>query len=683
MRIWCAVALAAALGRPLPAQGEAPHPFGVRDLVAMDRISEPAVSPDGRRVVFTVSRLDLEANRRRMDLWLVGTDGSGLRRLTAPDSAASSPAWSGDGRWIYYQSSRSGSSQVWRIAAESGEAEAVTQLPVDIGAFRLSPDGKQLLVALDVFTECADLECTKARLAEQEKKGRASGRLYERLFIRHWDTWGDGRRSHLFAVPVANGGAPVDLMKGMDADCPSKPFGGPEELAFTPDGRGVVFSANNSGREEAWSTNFDLFLAPTDGSAPPRNLTAANRAWDTAPSFSPDGRTLAYKKMQTPGYESDRFRIVLRPWPEGQERVLAEGWDRSAGELVWSRDGKTLYTTTDDLGHHRLFAIDVATGTARALVQEGHATSPGVAGDRLVISLDHFRSPAELYTVRPDGSDLKAITAINAERVAAVQFGEAEAFTFPGWHGETVHGWAVKPVGFAAGQRYPVAFLIHGGPQGSFGNDFHYRWNPQVYAGAGYAVVMVDFHGSTGYGQAFTDAIAGDWGGKPLEDLQKGLAAATDRFAWMDKDRVCALGASFGAYMVNWIAGSWPDRFRCLVTHDGNLDERIAYYDTEELWFPEHDHGGVPWEQPEGYVRHNPIDLVARWKTPTLVVHGGRDYRVVDTQGMSTFTALQRRGIPSAFLYFPDENHWVLKPQNSIQWHDSVLGWLARWLKEK
>jgi dipeptidyl aminopeptidase/acylaminoacyl peptidase len=260
--------------------------------------------------------------------------------------------------------------------------------------------------------------------------------------------------------------------------------------------------------------------------------------------------------------------------------------------------------------------------------------------------------------------------------------GRPEQFTFAGWNDEIVHGWVVEPADFDPERSYPVAFLIHGGPQGSFSNNFHYRWNPQAYAGAGYAVVMVDFHGSVGYGQAFTDSIRGDWGGKPLVDLQKGLAAALERYPWLDDDRVCALGASFGGYMVNWIAGNWPERFRCLVNHDGNLDERLAYFDTEELWFPERDHGGTPWDNPEGYEKQNPVNYVKHWKTPMLVVHGARDYRVVDTQGISTFTALQRRGIPSKLVYFPDENHWVLKPHNSIFWHETVLGWLDRWTHE-
>jgi dipeptidyl aminopeptidase/acylaminoacyl peptidase len=654
------------------------HPFDARDLIAFDRLANPQVSPDGRSVVFTVSSLDLDANRRRTDLWMVQTDGTGLRRLTSDPAADTDAAWSPDGEAVYFLSSRSGSTQVWKLPLSGGEAVRITDLPLDVGSFIVSPDGRRLALAMEVYPGTSPADTKKKQ--DEIAKNPATGRIYDELFIRHWDTWADGRRSHVFVVPV-DGGEPVDVMKAMDADTPSKPFGGNEEYAFTPDGRSIVFGTKDVGRSEAWSTNFDLFVAPIDGSTAPRNLTAANPAWDAYPSFSPDGKTLAYTAMKRPGYEADRFRIVLRSWPDGAERLLTESWDRSPGDLQWSPDGRTIYATADDLGNHALFAIDVASGKVRTVVGTGTVASPQVRDGQLLYLRDTLAGPAELYSVRSDGKDPKRITHVNDARLAGTQVGEAEQFTFTGANGDTVYAWVVKPVGFSPSQKYPVAFLIHGGPQGSFGDHFHYRWNPQTYTGRGYAAVMVDFHGSTGYGQAFTDAINGDWGGKPLEDLQKGLAAALVKYPWMDGERVAALGASYGGYMINWIAGAWPDRFRCLVSHDGNLDERFAYFATEELWFPEWEHGGTPWDNPEGYAKQNPVDLVKNWKTPMLVIHGGQDFRVVDTGGIASFTALQRRGIPSKFLYFPDENHWVLKPANSVLWHDTVLDWIDRWTK--
>jgi len=658
-----------------------PHPFSVHDLLAMQRISDPQVSPDGQWIVFTLWTADLEANRGRTDLWLVGTDGQNLRRLTTHPASDFNPRWSSCGRHIYFLSTRSGSSQVWQINLSGGEAVQITDFPVDVSNLIVSPDGRYLGLTMDVFPDKGCPFDTKRRLDEKAKQ-KSSGRIYDRLFIRHWDTWKDGRRSHLFAFRVEDKKL-FKLMVGMEADTPSKPFGGPEEITFTPDSQGLIFTARNAGREEAWSTNYDLYYVPVDGSKPPRCLTENNLAWDTTPLFSPDGKTLAYLAMKRPGYESDRYRLILRDWASGQEKVLTENWDRSPAEFAWSPDSRLIYAAAPNIGQQSLFAIDVQTGQVKTVIQEGTITSPRPLKDKIILGLDHLKSPLELYSVFPDGKDMKPITQINADQLATVKMGEYEQFAFKGWNKETVYTYVVKPVDFDPNKKYPVAFLIHGGPQGSFSNHFHYRWNPQVYSGAGYAAVMVDFHGSTGYGQAFTDSIRGDWGGKPLEDLKKGLAAALERYAWMDGNRVAALGASFGGYMINWIAGNWPDRFRCLVNHDGNLDERMAYFDTEELWFPEWDHEGTPWTNPQGYEKHNPINYVKNWKTPMLVIHGALDFRVVDTQGISTFTALQRRGIPSKLLYFPDENHWVLKPQNSILWHETVLSWLDQWCQQK
>ncbi len=656
-----------------------PHPFSVHDMLAMERISDPQLSPDGRQVVFSLRRTDLEGNRGRTSLWILASEGGEPRRLTSEEGGASNPRWSPDGRSLFFLSSRSGTSQVWRIALAGGEAEAVTSEPLDVSSFAVSPDGTRLLLSMDTFPDCDSAKCSRERLDEIAEQP-ASGRIYDRLFVRHWDTWKDGRRSHLFIRSLDDPAPSVDLMKGMDADSPSKPFGGPEEYTFSPDGTSVVFTARDAGREEAWSTNFDLWQVPADGSREPSRLTADNAAWDTQPVFSPDGNRLAWLAMKRPGFEADRFRVMIRDLTSGETRTLTEGWDRSPSAFAWSSDGESLLATAANLGQRSLFEIDAETGEVETLLEQGTVRAVLEVEGGWIVGVDHLNSPVELHELKRGGS-LRQLTHINDARVAEAQMGEPEQFTFAGWNGERVHAYVVTPANFDAAKKYPVAFLIHGGPQGSFGNDFHYRWNPQAYAGAGYGVVMVDFHGSVGYGQDFTDSISGDWGGKPLEDLQKGLAAALERYSWLDGDRVAALGASYGGYMINWIAGNWPDRFRCLVNHDGNLDEQMAYYDTEELWFPEWERGGTPWEVPGSYQKHNPINHVGRWKTPMLVIHGALDYRVVDTQGISTFTALQRRGIPSKLLYFPDENHWVLKPQNSILWHDTVITWLDEYTR--
>ncbi len=663
-----------------PALAADTHPFNVHDMWSMKRISDPQVSPDGKWVLFALRTTDFEANKGRTDLWVVSADGKDLRQITTDPAADTNGRWSPDGAWIYFTSTRSGSSQVWKMPfTGGGEAQKVTQLALDASNLVLSRDGSQLAFSVSVFPGASIDESAK-KVAEKEAS-QAKGQVYESLFVRHWDTWADGRRSHVFVMPAA-GGEPVDVMKNMDVDSPSVPFGGPEEFTFTPDGKSVVFSARDVGREEAWSTNFDLFVAPVDGSSPPRCITEENKALDTRPVFSPDGRSLAYLAMARPGYEADRYALMLRAWPDGTPREVAPKWDRWCESITWSADGKTIYTQATHLGHQGVFAIDVAKGDVKTIVREGWVNNvAGLAGKRVIYDMDHLRSPSEIYAASLDGKNVQQLTHVNAETLASVRFGEPEQFTFKGANNDDIYAWAVRPADFDANRKYPVAFIVHGGPQGSMGNHFHYRWNPEIYAAHGYAVVFVDFHGSLGYGQAFCDAIRGDWGGKPLEDLQKGLEAALAKYAYMDGGNVVALGASYGGWMINWMAGQMPDRFRAFVCHDGNLDERFAYFDTEELWFPEWDHMGTPWENPDGYSKHNPIEHVAKWKTPMLVIHGGLDYRVVYTQGIGTFNLLQRRGIPSKFLFFPDENHWVLKPANAIQWHTEVLAWIDQWTK--
>jgi dipeptidyl aminopeptidase/acylaminoacyl peptidase len=675
----------AAADAPRPTDG---HPFTVHDLVAMERISDPQVSFDGAWIAFTVRETDLEANRGRTDIWLVGSDGSNLRRLTTDPENDSSPRWCRDGT-IYFLSSRSGSRQIWRIDPAGGEAAQVTDLPLDVGGLLVVPQLAGFLIALEVYPGTTPAE-TAARDEEKAADPR-SGRIYDELMFRHWDTWEDGKRSHLFLLAGADPrGEPVDLMPDLDADVPTFPWGSMQQITVAPDGSEIVFVAKVvPGSAWAWSTDWDVWSVAPDQPGRLRCLTEENEAWDTGPAFSPDGGTLAYLAMARPGFEADRFRVVLLDRDSGERRYLDlvnDGLELSPRGLVWSPNGRELFTTAAYLGQTSIFSLDARSGKTELIFKPGDNGSLRFAGERLLFGHQHLQAPVELYTLKADGKDLKQITDFNGERLADVLLGEPEQYTFRGWNDETVYAYMVKPYDFseeeaAAGRTWPVCFLVHGGPQGSFGNDFHYRWNPQTYVGAGFATVAVDFHGSVGYGQAFTDAITNHWGDRPLEDLVKGLDAALERYPWMDGDRVVAAGASYGGYMINWMHGQpFSQRFKAFVTHDGNLDERFAYFATEELWFPEWEHGGTPWENPEGYEKHNPVNYVENWHVPTLVVHGGRDYRVADTEGLATFTALRRLGVPARLLYYPDENHWVLKPQNSIQWHEEVLDWLTRWL---
>lgn len=667
---------------PAAQRGATQQPFSVEQLVRLNQVSEPALSPDGGTVVFTVRATDMDANRGRTDLWSLDLTAKDARprRLTSSPENDSSPQWSANGRSLYFLSSRGGTSQVWRLDRSGGEAQQVTHLPIDVGSFKLAPNAQLLAISAEVFPACAaDFACTAKRL---DSRPKASGKLYERLFIRHWDTWDDGRLSQLFVLALANGtaqGEPVAISHTLDADIPSKPFGDTSEYSFSPDSATLVFSARLKGRSEPWSTNFDLYQASVTGGEP-RNLTADNPAWDTQPVFSRDGSLLAWRAMQRAGFEADRFHIMVLDLKSGARRALTQDWDRSVDSLAFSSDGRTLYVTTDHLGQHPLWAVEVKTGKPTLLTGPGHVGDVTVGERELVFTLASLKSPAELYALTTKG-DLRALPRMNAEQLADVAMGEPEQFRFVGANDETVYAYVMKPVNFAPDRKYPVAFIIHGGPQSSYANTWSYRWNPQTYAGAGYAAVFVDFHGSTGYGQAFTDSISQDWGGKPLEDLQKGLAAALERYPWLDAGRVCALGASYGGYMINWIAGNWSEPFRCLVNHDGIFDTRAMAYDTEELWFTEWENGGPAYQQPENYEKFNPVNHVAQWNRPMLVIHGQQDFRVPDTQGIATFTALQRRGIASRLLFFPDENHWVLKPANSVQWHHEVLRWLDEWLR--
>ena len=684
-----AAMLAAVAGAHAAAPG-APRGFTVEDMVNMERVGSPLLSPDASKLVYTVRSTDLAKNGGNTQLWLLDLRAAKAvpQRLTQAAASSTDPEWSPNGDAIYFLSARSGSSQVWRLPLAGGEAAKVTDLPLDVDNFRLSPQGDRLALSLAVFRDCPDLGCTKARLDARAAKGKTSGVVYDRLFVRHWDTWADGRNAVLYSAPIDASGKvsakPVSLSGMLDGDVPSKPFGDHEEYRFSPDGASIVFATRIAGQSEAWSTNFDIYQVPGAGGAAPRNLTAANPAWDGKPAYSPDGRTLAWVAMEQPGFEAGRFELVLMDVASGKRRKLAPQWDRSIADFRWTPDGKTILANADDLGQHRLFALDVASGKVTPVSGKGYVSAFDVQRDTVVLAQANLASAAQLFKLKL-GSDTEhatQLTKLNEAALADVRFGQYEQFSFAGANGETVYGHVMKPWNAAPGVKYPVAFLVHGGPQGSFGNAWSYRWNPQVYAGAGYATVFIDFHGSTGYGQAFTDSISGDWGGKPLEDLKKGLAAAVQKFPWLDRERSCALGASYGGYMMNWIEGNWSDGFRCIVNHDGVFDTRGMAYSTEEVWFTEWENGGSYYNVPQKHEQFNPVHHVKNWKTPMLVVQGDLDFRIPTTQGLGTFTALQRQGIPSKLLMFPDENHWVLKPANSVLWHHTVIDWLDAYLKK-
>ncbi len=655
------------------------HPFAWGDMFGMVRLSDPQPSPDGKWILVTQTEYSVETNKSNADLTLISADGTNVRRLTFDPAADQNGRWSLDGSFIYFLSSRSGSSQIHRLALSGGEPEKITDVPVDIEGFEFSPDGKKVLFWAGVFPDCKDLACTAKRLKEKDEN-KVKAMTFDTPFIRHWNEWNDGRRNHLFVMGLEDK-RPLDLMPGMDQDAPTKPYGGSEEFSWSPDGKLVAFTSKPS-KGEAWNTNADVYLAPSDGSVAPRSLTEDNHAMDQAPVFSHDGQMLAYLAMDRPGYESDRFHIMLWDAKTGSKRSLAKDWDRSVDEMVWSKDGKTIYAVALESGRGKIWAVNVASGKVKPLVEDGVNSSLRLSSDgKLLFLQERMTYPKEVFSADPATGQVKAVSRINAERLSNVRMSKPEEFWFTN-DGRKLHGWVLKPVDFREGQKYPVAFLIHGGPQGSWEDNFHYRWNPQFYAGAGYVAVQIDFRGSQGYGQAFTDAIHGNWGPGPYSDLMAGLKEVLKTHPYADSERMCALGGSFGGYMTNWIEGQ-EHPFKCLVTHDGDFDTTSSYFNTEEIWFPEWDMTGPPWEKAEVYERNSPMRNVSKWKTPMLVIHGGKDFRVVETEGFSTFNALSRRGITAKLLYFPDEGHWVLKPLNSKLWHQTVLDWIDRWTNTK
>ena len=667
-----------------------------QDLVTLKRVAAPVVSPDGKWVVYQQTDTDPATYTRVAGRWRVGIKGGAPSRLAdLADAGENSPAFSADGKRLYFISGKSGSDQLWvlDLAAPGAAPAQASAFKTDVAGFALSPSAQKVLVWGDTARSCPTLGCDES--GDTSLPGPGSGRHYRdgSGFVRHWDAWetpGNYSRAFAFGLDaagkIAGNGAALDGPPGtLTGDVPTKPFGGAEELAWAADSNGVFFVARQADRNEPLSTNTDVWHSPLDGSAP-HNITADNKATDTMPAISPDGQWLAWAAMARPGYESDRLVVKLINFKTGRMRALTQGWDRSVGSIAWTPDSKALVVTAEEVLDTPAFRIDIASGKLTRLglapkgLSEGHigAVTP-LANGGYLFTRDAVANPAEVY-VADKGRQGRALSHANDAQLAGMNAVTSQRFSFKGANGDTVWGQIHKPAGTS--EKLPVLLFVHGGPQGSFNDSWSFRWNPRIFASQGYAVVSVDFHGSTGYGQAFTDSINRNWGGWPLEDLQLGLAAAIASNPDLDGGNACALGASYGGYMMNWIEGMWPDRFKCLVNHNGVFDSRAMSYSTEELWFDEWEHGGKPYhEAPEEYQKWDPANHVAKWKTPMLVVLGEKDYRIPYSQGLGAYTALQRKGVPAELLVFPDENHWVLKPKDSLQWHGTVFAWLARYLK--
>ncbi|PKB13995.1 dipeptidyl aminopeptidase/acylaminoacyl peptidase [Novosphingobium kunmingense] len=688
---------------PATAQAQSAEPMSAQDLVTLARLGTVAAAPDGKTAAITVTTTDPASYKRTARLQIVSLAKAGQGGAPFWDGA-SEPAYGPDGTLYVLASVAPGQAapdgaktQVWALpaggAAAAAAARQVTSFKADVAGFKLSPDGKRLLVWGDVARDCPTLGCDKDGNAALP--GPGTGRLYRdgSGFVRHWDAWETpGNYSRAFMVDLDAKGVAGDRVVALDGpvgtltgDTPTKTFGGGEELSWAADSKSVFFVARQADRHEPLSTNLDVWHSPLDGSAP-HNLTEGNKATDTLPAASPDGKWLAYAAMARPGYEADRQVLTLRNLQTGEVRALTQAWDRSVASIAWSPDSRTLLVTANDVLDNPVFRVDLAGKVTRLALspdakREGHiGTVIPLKDGRLVFTRDSIAGPAELY-VAAKGKRGVRLTDVGTTALAARAPVVTQRFSFAGANGDTVWGYVTKPAGLTG--KLPSILYVHGGPQGSFNDAWSTRWNPRVVASQGYAVVAIDFHGSTGYGQAFTDSINQDWGGKPLEDLQKGFAAAARLDAQVDPANACAMGASYGGYMMNWIQGKWADGFKCLVNHNGVFDSRAMAYSTEELWFDEWEHGGKPYyEDPAAYEKWNPVNHVADWKTPMLVVLGEKDFRIPYSQGLGAYTALQRKGVPAELLVFPDENHWVLKPRNSLQWHNTVFDWLGRWLKK-
>ena len=654
------------------AQAAQPRVLTVEDLYRLGRVSGVELSPAADLAAFAVKTFDMDANNGVSHLWIADLASGAVRQLTYGDKSDFAPRWLEDGR-LAFLSARSEPVQVFAIPVDGGEAQQLTHLPVGIDNFAVAADGKNIAAVIQVFPSCGALACTAQRATDIDGS-KIKARVYDKLPIRLWDTWLDERRGHVFWVPLA-GGEPRDLTPG-DLRTPPLDLGGQMDLSVAPDASEVAFTANTTANP-AWNTNNDVFAVPTSGGAP-QNLTAANAACDSEPTHSPDGAYIAYLTMARPGFEADRRVLVLYDRKSRKRIPLTDALDNSVEGFSWAPSSRFIVFNAQDRGRVSLFKVSVPSGVVTKLVVVGTNTDPRVSRDgaQLVFLRQTASRPTELFAADISGSNARQLSHVNDAALAGIQMGTLEEFEFEGADNDKVHGFLLKPPGFDPKKKYPLLMLVHGGPQGAFGDEFHFRWNLQMFASPGFVVAAINFHGSTGYGQAFTDSISGDWGGKPYTDIMKGLDFLVVKYAFVDGAYVSAAGASYGGFMINWLLGH-TERFRSFVSHDGVFDQISMYGSTEELWFPEWEYKGTPWGAPELYAKYNPVDSAKSFKTPTLVIHGENDFRIPYTQALELFTSLQRQGVESKLVLFPDENHFVQKPQNARLWWNTVLEWLA------
>lgn len=662
------------------AREAAKHAITFDDLIKMHRVGDAQISPGGKWVAYTVSTPDLEANRSASDIWLVPTSGGDPVQLTQ-SGHDSSPVWSPDGKTIAFLSSRSGTSQVYLLSMEGGEAQQFTHLSTGADLVKWSPDGKTVAFTSGVYPDCKDDACNGSRDAEKEKN-KVKAHVAEHLLYRHWTHWFDGKRSHLFVVSADGSGTPRDLTPGANYDVPPDERGGSGDLNFSPDSKELCFTAVTD-PVEALSTNGDLFVVPVSGGEAKRITT--QKGFDGEPTYSPDGKYIAYHSQLTPGYESDRWRMMLYDRAAHKIEDLTAGFDRSVGEIAWSADSNTIYFTAEDETLQPIYEMAPSVrAEPKKLIANSYNSGISLSGDgeTLVFERTSLTKPAEIFAAAGDGSGVRQITHHNDEILASLKMNEPETFWFEGAAGTRVQAMLIRPPDFDSTKKYPLLVLLHGGPQTMWSNAWGYRWNPQVFSAPGYVTLMINRRGSTGYGQKFTDEITGDWGGKAYLDVMDGVDFVLKKFPFSDGSRMAAAGGSYGGYLADWIA-THSGRFKAIISHAGVYD-LSSMYATEELWFEEHDMQGTPWSNPESYHKWAPATYAAdlgKFKTPTLVIDGELDFRVPYTQSLEFFNTLQRQEVPSKLVIFPDEGHWVLKPQNSRFWYKNFLDWLATYLK--